>query len=71
MASKEIVYKTVGEDNAYEVCVMCNQPIDLVLPWVDGQDPAWRAEKINMIRCTGHLRFALSLGTIYSMSSGE
>lgn len=45
MASKEIVYKTVGEDNDYGVCVMCNQPIDLVLPWVDGQDPAWRAEK--------------------------
>lgn len=24
---------------------MQNQPIDLVLPWVDGQDPAWRVEK--------------------------
>lgn len=25
--------------------VMRNDPIDLVLPWVDGNDPAWRAEK--------------------------
>lgn len=25
--------------------MMQNQPIDLILPWVDGNDPAWRAEK--------------------------
>ena len=24
---------------------MNTRPIDLVLPWVDGSDPAWRAEK--------------------------
>jgi hypothetical protein len=24
---------------------MCDHPIDIVVPWVDGDDPAWRAER--------------------------
>lgn len=33
--------------------VKSTHPIDLVIPWVDGADPAWRAEKAKYVNCGG------------------
>lgn len=43
---------------------MENQQIDLVLPWVNGNDPLWQAEKNRYDLTHQHLMYVLNRGII-------